>query len=73
MTVPLQTSSGKVLVVPVAALITDARRQVHVVRVDADGSQHQVAVGVGLSADGYAEVQLREGRLEAGDRVVVGR
>lgn len=72
-TVPLQTSSGKVLVVPVAALITDARRQVHVVRVDADGSQHQVAVGVGLSADGYAEVQLREGRLEAGDRVVVGR
>jgi peptidoglycan hydrolase-like protein with peptidoglycan-binding domain len=72
-TVPLQASSGKVLVVPVAALFTDARRQVHVVRVDADGSQHPVAVGVGLSADGYAEVRPGEGRLEPGDRVVVGR
>src|SRR5262249_35503914 len=71
-TVPLQASSGKVLVVPVAALITDARRQVRVVRVDADGSQHPVEVGVGLSADGYAEVHLRDGRLAAGDRVVVG-
>jgi peptidoglycan hydrolase-like protein with peptidoglycan-binding domain len=72
-TVPLQASSGKVLVVPVAALITDARRQVHVVRVDADGSEHAVEVGVGLSADGYAAVRPHDGRLEAGDRVVVGR
>jgi peptidoglycan hydrolase-like protein with peptidoglycan-binding domain len=71
-TVPLQASAGKVMVVPVAALSTDAGGAVHVVRVDADGSSHPVAVQLGLAADGYAAVTPRDGGLKPDDRVVVG-
>jgi peptidoglycan hydrolase-like protein with peptidoglycan-binding domain len=71
-TVPLRASSGKVLVVPVAALSTDAGGIVHVVRVDSDGTSHPVQVRLGLAADGFAQVRPQGGRLEAGDRVEVG-
>jgi peptidoglycan hydrolase-like protein with peptidoglycan-binding domain len=71
-TVPLQASSGKVLVVPIAALNTDARGTVHVVRVGAGGSENTLEVQVGLAADGFAEVTSPGRRLAAGDRVVVG-
>jgi peptidoglycan hydrolase-like protein with peptidoglycan-binding domain len=70
--VPLQASPGKVLVVPVAALSTDAGGVVHVVRIDADGSAHPVTVALGLAADGFARVTPHDGRLRAGDRVEVG-
>ena len=72
-TVPLQSTSGKALLVPLAALSTDARGVVRVERVAKDGSTRTLTVRVGLSAGGYAEVRSRSGDLSAGDRVVVGR
>jgi hypothetical protein len=72
-TVPLSSTSGKVLLVPLAALSTDARGVVRVERVARDGATRTITVHVGLSAGGYAEVRARPGQLSAGDRVVVGR
>jgi hypothetical protein len=72
-TVPLSSTAGKVLVVPLAALSTDARGVVRVERVADDGATRVVTVHVGLSAGGYAQVRTRAGALSAGDRVVVGR
>lgn len=70
-TVPLQSSQGEVLVVPLAALSTDASGTVRVERVDRDGDTEMVEVQVGLSADGYVEI-LPTDALAKGDRVVVG-
>ncbi len=72
-TVPLQSTSGKALLVPLAALSTDARGVVRVERVTKGGTTQTITVRVGLSAGGYAEVRTRSGELSAGDRVVVGR
>lgn len=70
-TVPLESTRGKVLVVPLSALSTDAAGTVRVVRVAADGSSDAIEVEIGLSAEGYVEV--RDGSdLAEGDRVVVG-
>lgn len=71
-TVPLESTRGKVLVVPLAALSTDAAGTARVVRVDPDGSTSTVRVEVGLSAEGYVEVRVVDGELADGDRVVVG-
>jgi hypothetical protein len=38
-----------------------------------DGTVEFVEVRVGLSADGYAEVEAVDGDLAAGDQVVIGR
>ncbi|MGC4112929.1 MAG: peptidoglycan-binding protein [Nocardioides sp.] len=72
-TVPLESSKGKVLQVPLAALSTDARGVVRVEKLERDGSTTAVTVHVGLSAGGYAEVRAAGGRLSPGDQVVVGR
>lgn len=72
-TVPLRSTSGKALLVPLAALSTDAGGVVRVERLAKDGVIRTVTVQVGLSAGGYAEVRPRSGELSAGDRVVVGR
>jgi hypothetical protein len=72
-TVPLRSTSGKALLVPLAALSTDARGVVRVERVAKDGATRTITVHVGLSAGGYAEVRPQSGKLSAGDRVVVGR
>jgi hypothetical protein len=72
-TVPLRRTAGAVLVVPLAALSTDARGVVRVRRLGVDGAVADVTVRVGLSADGYAAVRTVSGALSAGDRVVVGR
>jgi hypothetical protein len=72
-TVPLRSTSGKALLVPLAALSTDARGVVRVERVAPDGTTRTITVHVGLSAGGYAVVRARPGDLAAGDRVVVGR
>lgn len=71
--VPLESTDGKVLVVPLAALSTDAAGTVRVVRIASDGSSRAVEVETGLAAEGYAEVRPVGGGLAAGDRVVVGR
>lgn len=67
------TSGTEVLVVPVTAVASRADGST-VVSVLEDGNRRTVPVKIGLSADGSTEVSPVEGsRLEAGDRVVVGR
>jgi hypothetical protein len=72
-TIPVKSTNGKVLAVPVAALSAgpDGSSRVEVQR---DGNTDLVKVTVGLSADGYAQVTPVAGaNLAAGDQVVVGR
>jgi peptidoglycan hydrolase-like protein with peptidoglycan-binding domain len=72
-TIPVKSTNGKVLAVPVAALSAgpDGSSRIEVLR---DGKTELVPVTVGLSADGYAEVKpAGDAKLVAGDQVVVGR
>jgi peptidoglycan hydrolase-like protein with peptidoglycan-binding domain len=72
-TIPVKSTNGKVLAVPVAALSAgpDGESRVEVQR---NGKTDLVRVTVGLSADGYAQVTPVSGaKLAAGDQVVVGR
>jgi peptidoglycan hydrolase-like protein with peptidoglycan-binding domain len=72
-TIPVQSTNGKVLAVPVAALSggSDGTSRVEVLR---DGKVDLVPVKVGLSADGFAQVTpTGDAKLAEGDQVVVGR
>jgi peptidoglycan hydrolase-like protein with peptidoglycan-binding domain len=72
-TIPVKSTSGKVLAVPVAALSSgsDGASRVEVLR---DGKVELVPVTVGLSADGFAQVTPKgDAKLSAGDQVVVGK
>jgi peptidoglycan hydrolase-like protein with peptidoglycan-binding domain len=72
-TIPVKSTNGKVLAVPVAALSAgpDGGSRVEVQR---DGKTELVPVKVGLSADGYAEVSpIGDTKLGEGDQVVVGK
>ena len=71
---PLQSTSGKALLVPLAALSTDARGVVRVERVAQDGCHTGPSPCTwACPPGGYAEVPPASGTLAAGDRVVVGR
>jgi multidrug efflux pump subunit AcrA (membrane-fusion protein) len=77
--VPIDATDGEVLVVPVAALTVgpDEVSQVEVERApatdDSPAETELVAVTVGLTANGLAEVApIEAGALEEGDRVVIG-
>jgi hypothetical protein len=82
-TIPVESTDGEVLVVPLAALTAGPGGQSRVELVgpddlddpDAGGSATLVPVDVGLSAEGFAEIRPRgEGvAVEEGDLVVVGR
>lgn len=72
-TIPVKSTGGKVLAVPVAALSSgaDGGSRVEVLR---NGKTELVPVTVGLSADGYAQVTpAGDAKLSEGDQVVVGR
>ena len=72
-TIPVKSTHGKVLAVPVAALSAgpDGSSRVEVLR---DGKVELIPVTVGLSADGYAQVTpVGRAKLSEGDQVVVGR
>lgn len=72
-TIPVKSTNGKVLAVPLAALSagSDGSSRVEVLR---DGKVELIPVTVGLSADGYAQVTASgDARLGEGDQVVVGR
>ena len=72
-TIPIETTNGEVLVVPLAALTAGGDGGARVEVVDADGTRRVVAVEVGLVSGGYAEVRAAAGgSLEEGDPVVVG-
>ncbi|WP_239126989.1 peptidoglycan-binding protein [Asanoa siamensis] len=68
-TIPIESTAGAVLAVPLAALVTDASGTARV-RVSADDATRDVVVTVGLAADGFAEVTAPD--LAEGDLVVVG-
>ncbi|GAA1638861.1 hypothetical protein GCM10009744_30460 [Kribbella alba] len=72
-TIPVKSTNGKVLAVPIAALSAgpDGSSRVEVLR---DGKVELIAVTVGLSADGYAQVSpTGDTKLSEGDQVVVGK
>ncbi|TCM45797.1 peptidoglycan-binding protein [Kribbella sp. VKM Ac-2568] len=72
-TIPVKSTNGKVLAVPLAALSagSDGGSRVEVLR---DGKVELIPVTVGLSADGYAQVTASgDAKLTEGDQVVVGR
>jgi peptidoglycan hydrolase-like protein with peptidoglycan-binding domain len=72
-TIPVKSTSGKVLAVPVAALSSgsDGASRVEVLR---NGQVELVPVTVGLTADGFAQVTPKgDAKLSEGDQVVVGR
>lgn len=72
-TIPVRSTNGKVLAVPVAALSAGPGGESRV-EVQRDGKVELVRVTVGLSADGYAQVTpAGDAALAVGDRVVVGR
>jgi peptidoglycan hydrolase-like protein with peptidoglycan-binding domain len=71
LTIPIESTEGPVLVVPVSALSLAPDGSSRVQRAT-DGGLEFVGVDPGLSAGGFAEVTPIDGTLEAGDLVVVG-
>lgn len=65
-------TSGPVLIVPAAAILTGRQHVTEVIKIAA-GRRSRVAVVTGPSADGLVAVQaLRHGALEPGARVLIG-
>lgn len=71
-TVPVSSTGGDVLAVPLAALTAGPGGQSRVEVLDDDGTTHLVTVSTGLAASGYAEVAALDGGLGEGDLVVIG-
>ena len=73
-TIPVGSTDGKVMAVPLAALSQGPGGESRVEVLD-DGTTtpRLVAVETGLAAKGYAEIRPVDGDLEIGDRVVVGQ
>ena len=71
LTIPVESTSDAVLVVPITAL-TLAVNGSSQVQIDRDGSLEPVEVRPGLSAQGFVEVVAIEGNLTAGDLVLIG-
>lgn len=71
LTIPIETTGGEVLAVPVGALhlAADGTSRVQVSR---QGQIESVVVEPGLTSKGYAEVEPTAGALEPGELVVVG-
>lgn len=71
LTVPVESTGGSVLAVPIGAVTLSSDGSSRVQR-DADGTLEYVTVEPGLSADGYVAVTAVDSKLEPGDLVVVG-
>ena len=76
--VPVASTDGDVLAVPIAALSAGSGGQDRVeLLVDTqsgpDAKTELIDVTAGLAADGYVEISSEDARIEAGARVVVGR
>ena len=70
-TVPVESTEGPVLSVPVSALSLAADGSSRVQR-STDAGLEFVTVEPGLSAGGFVQVTPTQGALEPGDLVVVG-
>ncbi|WNB85648.1 hypothetical protein [Cellulomonas sp. ATA003] len=71
-TIPVSSTGGEVLAVPLAALTAGPGGEARVELLDGDVST-LVEVTTGLAADGFVEVEPVDGDLSTQDRVVVGR
>lgn len=71
--IPVSSTEGEVLAVPLAALTAGAGGESRIEISDEDGTTRLVEVTTGLAAEGYVEVIAVDGELEAGALVVVGR
>jgi len=71
LTVPVESTGGTVLAVPIGAVTLSADGSSRVQR-QGDGSLEFITVEPGLSADGYVAVTAVDKNLEPGDLVVVG-
>lgn len=73
LTIPVRSTGTEVLTVPVAALSVGANAESRVEVEDSpDRATRFVTVTPGLSADGMVAITVKSGKLQAGDRVVVG-
>lgn len=70
-TVPIDSTGGTVLAVPIAALTAGPGGETRVEVAGKGDKTRIVEVGAGLAAAGYVEIE--SGDLDAGDLVVVGR
>lgn len=73
--IPVESTSGEVLVVPAAALsaVANGDTRVEVEDPANPGETRFVTVVTGLATDGVVEVRAVDGELSEGDRVVVGQ
>ena len=69
--IPVQSTGGSVLAVPVSAVTLSADGSSRIQR-NQEGKLEFVTVEPGLSADGFVAVKALDGALNAGDLVVVG-
>ncbi len=71
--IPIVSSGGEVLAVPLAALSSTGSGNVRVEVERGEGVIETVTVKPGLKAEGFVQVNVLEGSLQEGDRLVVGR
>jgi len=71
-TIPVSSTGGKVLAVPLAALTAGPGGESRVNVQQPDGTFRLIGVETGLAADGYVEIKHADGSLEVGDRVMIG-
>ncbi len=71
--IPISSTGGEVLAVPLAALSAAADGTSRVEKLIDDDTTELIDVRVGLSSAGFVEIVPSSGGLDAGDRVVVGR
>jgi hypothetical protein len=71
-TIPVSSTGGEVLAVPLAALTAGPGGESRIELASTDGTTALVTVETGLAAGGYVEITTSESPLEAGDLVVVG-
>jgi len=71
-TIPVSSTGGDVLAVPLAALTSGPGGETRVSIAQADGQWQLVRVETGLAAQGYVEIVSADPDLKAGDRVLIG-